>query len=80
MEELIERIARWNIHPEELITHRFTLDKAPEAYSLTEVPFCAAGDFLCKLLFGKLLASFSCLHFSGYINVAAHDFIRQGEI
>jgi threonine dehydrogenase-like Zn-dependent dehydrogenase len=34
MEELVERIVRWNIHPEILITHRFTLDKAAEAYSL----------------------------------------------
>ena len=34
MEELVERIVRWNIHPETLITHRFTLDKAAEAYSL----------------------------------------------
>lgn len=34
MEELVERIVRWNIHPEILITHRFTLNKAAEAYSL----------------------------------------------
>jgi threonine dehydrogenase-like Zn-dependent dehydrogenase len=34
MEELVERIVRWNIHPEILITHRFTLDKAGDAYSL----------------------------------------------
>jgi threonine dehydrogenase-like Zn-dependent dehydrogenase len=34
MEELVERIVRWDIHPEILITHRFTLDKAAEAYSL----------------------------------------------
>ena len=34
MEELVERIVRWNIHPEDLITHRFTLDKASEAYAL----------------------------------------------
>ena len=25
---------RWGIHPEALITHRFTLDKAAEAYAL----------------------------------------------
>ena len=29
MEELVERIVRWGIHPAELITHRFTLDKCP---------------------------------------------------
>jgi threonine dehydrogenase-like Zn-dependent dehydrogenase len=34
MEELVERIVRWNIHPEDLVTHRFTLDKASEAYAL----------------------------------------------
>ncbi len=34
MEELVERIARWGIHPEELVTHRFTLDRAAEAYEL----------------------------------------------
>lgn len=34
MEELVERLVRWGIHPEELITHRFSLDQAPQAYSL----------------------------------------------
>ena len=34
MEELVERLVRWGIHPEELITHRFSLDKADEAYAL----------------------------------------------
>ena len=34
MEELVERIVRWNIHPDTLITHRFTLDRAEEAYAL----------------------------------------------
>jgi threonine dehydrogenase-like Zn-dependent dehydrogenase len=34
MEELVERIVRWGIHPEELITHRFPLDQVGEAYSL----------------------------------------------
>jgi len=34
MEELVERIVRWKIHPEELVTHRFPLDKAGEAYTL----------------------------------------------
>ena len=34
MEELVERIVRWGIHPEDLVTHRFTLDQAAEAYSL----------------------------------------------
>ena len=34
MEELVERLVRWNIHPERLITHRFTLDRAADAYAL----------------------------------------------
>ena len=34
MEELVERIVRWGIHPEDLITHRFPLAKVNEAYSL----------------------------------------------
>lgn len=34
MEELVERLSRWNIHPHDLITHTFSLDKADEAYAL----------------------------------------------
>jgi threonine dehydrogenase-like Zn-dependent dehydrogenase len=34
MEDLVERLVRWNIHPEILVTHRFPLEKAGEAYSL----------------------------------------------
>lgn len=34
MEELVERLVRWGIHPEDLITHRFTLDQVNEAYAL----------------------------------------------
>lgn len=34
MEELVERIVRWGIHPEDLVTHRFPLDKASEAFSV----------------------------------------------
>ena len=34
MEELVERLVRWGIHPEDLITHEFPLDKAGEAYAL----------------------------------------------
>ena len=34
MEELVERLVRWNIHPAELITHRFPVVKASEAYAL----------------------------------------------
>ena len=34
MEDLVERIVRWNIHPEDLVTDRFPLEKADEAYAL----------------------------------------------
>jgi len=34
MEELVERLVRWNIHPADLITHRFPLEKVAEAYAL----------------------------------------------
>jgi len=34
MEELVERLVRWNLHPAELITHRFALDQVADAYSL----------------------------------------------
>ena len=34
MEELVERLVRWGIHPDRLITHRFPLEEADEAYAL----------------------------------------------
>jgi threonine dehydrogenase-like Zn-dependent dehydrogenase len=34
MENLVEELVRWNLHPDLLITHRFPLDKADEAYRL----------------------------------------------
>jgi threonine dehydrogenase-like Zn-dependent dehydrogenase len=34
MEDLVEHLVRWNIHPEVLVTHRFPLEKAGEAYAL----------------------------------------------
>jgi threonine dehydrogenase-like Zn-dependent dehydrogenase len=34
MEDLVELIVRWGIHPEDLVTNRFTLEQASEAYSL----------------------------------------------
>jgi threonine dehydrogenase-like Zn-dependent dehydrogenase len=40
MEELVERLVRWGIHPEDLVTHRFTLDKAPDAYRLMNEGRC----------------------------------------
>ncbi len=34
MEELVERLVRWGVHPEDLITDEFSLENAAEAYSL----------------------------------------------
>jgi threonine dehydrogenase-like Zn-dependent dehydrogenase len=34
MEELVERLVRWNLHPAEIITHRFSLERAADAYAL----------------------------------------------
>lgn len=34
MEELVERLVRWNLHPAGIITHRFPLERAAEAYAL----------------------------------------------
>ena len=40
MEELVERIVRWKIHPEELVTHRFTIDECDKAYALMDQGKC----------------------------------------
>lgn len=40
MEELVERLARWGVHPDRLITHRFPLEKAGEAYALMASGHC----------------------------------------
>ena len=34
MEELVELLVRWSLHPADLVTHRFGLDRVGEAYSL----------------------------------------------
>jgi threonine dehydrogenase-like Zn-dependent dehydrogenase len=34
MEELVERLVRWNLHPADIITHRFPLERAADAYAL----------------------------------------------
>jgi threonine dehydrogenase-like Zn-dependent dehydrogenase len=40
MEELVERLVRWNLHPEAIITHRFPLEQAAEAYALMALGRC----------------------------------------
>ena len=34
MEDLVERLVRWNLHPAALVTHRFPLEKVGDAYAL----------------------------------------------
>jgi threonine dehydrogenase-like Zn-dependent dehydrogenase len=34
MEDLVERLVRWNLHPADIITHRFPLQRAADAYAL----------------------------------------------
>lgn len=34
MEELVEQLVRWRLHPADLVTHRFPLERVSEAYAL----------------------------------------------
>jgi threonine dehydrogenase-like Zn-dependent dehydrogenase len=34
MEELLERLVRWQLHPDRIVTDRFGLDQADQAYRL----------------------------------------------
>ena len=36
MAQLLERLARWRLHPELVVTHRFALEEADEAYKLAD--------------------------------------------
>lgn len=40
MEELVENLVRWGIHPDRLITHEFPLERAGEAYALMNSRNC----------------------------------------
>lgn len=40
MEELVERLVRWQIKPEQLVTHRFDLDEVDRAYALMASGAC----------------------------------------
>lgn len=40
MEELVERLVRWRLFPSKLVTHRFPLVKAAEAYALMASSRC----------------------------------------
>ncbi len=36
MGELLERLARWDLHPERVVTHRFPLAEAAQAYETAD--------------------------------------------
>jgi threonine dehydrogenase-like Zn-dependent dehydrogenase len=40
MENLVEELVRWDMHPDMLVTHRFPLEKASEAYALMDEGNC----------------------------------------
>ena len=40
MEELVERLVQWNLHPADLVTHRFPLHRAGEAYAMMSSGRC----------------------------------------
>jgi threonine dehydrogenase-like Zn-dependent dehydrogenase len=40
MDELVHRLVRWDLHPADIITHRFGLQHAAEAYSLMAAGKC----------------------------------------
>jgi len=40
MEDLVEKLLRWNIHPEVTVTHTFSLEEAAEAYRVMDEGKC----------------------------------------
>ena len=40
LEDLVEKLVRWNIHPDKTVTHKFPLDKASEAYKVMDEGKC----------------------------------------
>jgi threonine dehydrogenase-like Zn-dependent dehydrogenase len=40
MEDLVERMDRWEMHPEKTVTHRFSLDEAAKAYETMDEGKC----------------------------------------
>lgn len=40
LEDLVEKIGRWNIHPDKTVTHKFPLEKADQAYDLMDQGKC----------------------------------------
>lgn len=40
METLVEELVRWNLHPEDLVTNRFSIDDVSKAYELMDTGKC----------------------------------------
>jgi threonine dehydrogenase-like Zn-dependent dehydrogenase len=40
MTELTECLSRWNLHPEQIVTHRFKLEEAGQAYKIAAEGLC----------------------------------------
>ena len=36
MEELLEHLVRWDLHPDRIVTHRYSLQQADEAYRVAD--------------------------------------------
>ena len=36
MQDLLEHLVRWELHPERVVTHRFALDQADQAYRVAD--------------------------------------------
>ena len=36
MQDLLEHLVRWELHPERVVTHRFALDQADQAYRMAD--------------------------------------------
>jgi threonine dehydrogenase-like Zn-dependent dehydrogenase len=36
MEDLLEHLMRWNLHPDRIVTHRYSLEQADEAYRVAD--------------------------------------------
>ena len=53
MEDLVELLVRWNVHPEVLVTHRFPLDRAADAFCLMASGNCGK----VAVVYDELLAS-----------------------
>jgi threonine dehydrogenase-like Zn-dependent dehydrogenase len=47
MAELLDRLVRWGLHPEDTVTHRFPLERADDAYALADA---GASGKVCLVL------------------------------